>query len=191
MTRRQMRLFDGDEHMLARMMRSHVWASSLLVGLGVITVSCGASTSAIGVALPTPTPAPSPTATISPTATATVGIVGCSAPDHITRWEHPPGPLPTTIPLPPGTLVGSIGMASQSGNANYNLCTPRATPAAITAFMDSALPAAGWMRNSVTACNLPSFPWYKGIYGMEIYVDVNPSLPAVWALVVCPHVGGY
>jgi hypothetical protein len=181
--------------MRVRMMRSHLWVASVLVGLGVMTVSCGASTSAIGGTLSTstplltPTPVPSPTATISPTATAT--IAGCSAPDIITRWENPPGPLPTTIPLPPGTLVGSFGMASQGGNENYNLCTPGATPAGITAFMDSALPAAGWMRHGVPICIGASYDWYKGIYGMDIFVDVDPSRPAVWALMICADVGQY
>jgi len=186
--------------MLARMMRSPLWSASLLVGLGLIMESCGASTPAIAVTSPTLTPSPSPTATISPTATATsvVNAACYSASSNVTvTFVNPPGPLLTTIPsgtlpLPPGTLVAQPGMGIQAGSVEYTLCTPGATPAAITAFMDSALPAAGWMRNSVPACNAyHGYPWYKGKYGMDIVVDVNSSMPDLWALLICPHVGEY
>jgi len=184
--------------MRARMMRSRIWSASRLVGLGLLTLSCGTSTPAIGVTSPTLTPSSSPTATISPTATATsVAIAGCSAPTAIIlggstvnyHFENPPGPLPTTIPFPPGTLVATSGLGIQAGSVEYNLCTPATTPAAITAFMYSALPAAGWLRKSVRACNAPSYSWYKGKYGMDIFVDVNSSMPDVWVLDMCPHVG--
>jgi hypothetical protein len=179
--------------MLARMMRSHIWSTSLLVGLSLMTLSCGTSTPAIGATSPTLTPSPPPTATISPTATATsVAIAGCSASSsNYPFFENPPGPLPTTIPLPPGTLVENIGLGVQAGSVEYNLCSPTTTPTAITAFMDSALPAAGWLRNSVPACNAyHGYPWYKGKYGMAIVVDVNSSMPDLWALEMCPHIGG-
>lgn len=72
---------------------------------------------------------------------------------------------------------------------NYNLCTGAMAPAAITAYMDSALPAAGWMKHSVSACNMGSYPWYKGNYGIEIDVGGNPAQSHVWAIQLCPHVG--
>lgn len=177
-----------DNHNRTRMIRCRTWAASLLIGLGLITVACGASTPARGVT--SLTPAPSLTATISPMATAGA-VAGCSAPsmNATYHFENPPGPLPTTIPLPPSTLVDKLAMGIQAGSVNYNLCSPTMTPAAITAFMESALPAAGWMRNSVRACNASSYPWYKGKYGMAIVVGVNQSLPHVWALEICPHVG--
>src|SRR5258708_12467854 len=172
--------------MLARMMRSHIGCTSLLVGLSLMTLSCGTSTPALGVTSPTPVPSPSPTATISPTATATSVANAACGPDFST----PPGPLPTTMPLPPGTLVYKIGLGIMAGSVGYNLCTPATSPAAITAFMDPPLPAPGSLRNSVRACNLPPHPWYKGKYGAAIFVDVDPSMPDVWFLGSCPHVGG-
>ena len=176
--------------MLARMVRCRLWAASLLVGLGLITVACGASTPARDVTSPTLTPSPSPTATISPTATATsVSNAACHALSSYNPFVNPPGPLLTTIPFPPGTLVAQRAMGIQAGSVDYSLCTPATTPAAITAFMDSALPAAGWLRNSVRACNALSYPWYKGNYGMAIFVAVNSSMPDLWALDMCPHVG--
>lgn len=179
--------------MLARMMRRHIWSVSLLVGLGLIMVACGPSTPSRAVTSPTLTPSPSPTATILPTATApSVAIAGCSAPspNTIYHFENPPGPLPTTIPLPPGTLVDTFGLGIQAGSAEYTFCSPTMTPSAITAFMDSTLPAAGWMRNSVPACtHAHGYPWYKGIYGIAIMVGENSAQPHVWAIDMCPHVG--
>lgn len=179
--------------MLARMMKCRLWSASLLVGLGLVTTSCGASTPAHGIMSPTLTPSPSPTATISPTATApSAAIAGCRFGSPNVRFVNPPGPLLTTIPfpppLPPGTLVAQPGMGIQAGSVQYTLCSPGATPATITAFMESALPAAGWMRHSVRACNAASYDWYKGQYGMDIEVD-GFSPPDVWALAMCPHVG--
>lgn len=178
--------------MLARMMRRRLWSASLLVGLGLITVSCGASAPASGFTSPTRTPARSLTATISPTATApAVAIAGCPAPSsQYAYYENPPGPLPTTIPLPPGTLVANSGLGIQAGSVDYALCTPATTPAAIMAFMDSHLPAAGWLGNSVPACNAyHGYPWYKGIYGMVIDINNAPPDSVLWALEICPHVG--
>jgi hypothetical protein len=177
------------ENMLARGLRRHVWSASLLVGLGVITASCGASAPARGLTPPTLTPAPSPTATIAPTPTATtVAIAGCG--DPYPEYESPPGPLPTAIPLSPGTLVATLAQGIQAGSALYHFCTPGTTPAAITAYMVSALPAAGWKRNSVPACtHTQGYPWYKGPYGVDMTDLGAPSASGAWALDICPHVG--
>ena len=181
--------------MLARMMWHRLRVACLLIGLGLIMAACGVSARASGVTSPTLTPAPSLTATmtISPMATATSGaIAGCSDPSSnvIHNFENPPGPLPTTISFPRGTLVDNHGLGIQAGSVSYTLCSPTVTPAAITAYMDSALPAAGWLRNSVPACDhAKGYPWYKGNYGMEIDVNANSSLPHVWAIQLCPHVG--
>lgn len=179
--------------MLASMMRRHIWSVSLLVGLGLITTACGVNARASEATSPTLTLPPSPTATISSTAPASpVAIAGCSDPSSnaIHTFENPPGPLPTTIPLPPGTFVDAHGLGIQAGSANYSFCSPTMTPAAIMAYMDSALPAAGWLRNSVPACDhAQGYPWYKGNYGMEIDVNVTSSLPHLWAIQLCPHVG--
>lgn len=178
--------------MLARMMRRYLWPVSLLVMLGFVMEACGGSAPARGVTSPALTPSPSPTAIISPTATATsVAVAGCRFGSPTVTFVNPPGPLLTTIPtpppLPPGTLV-TRGMGIQAGSVQYILCTPGATPVTIRAFMDSALPAAGWMRHSVRACNAGSYDWYKGHYGMDIEVT-GFSPPDVWALDMCPHVG--
>lgn len=177
--------------MLARMMRCHIWSESLLVGLGLILVSCGANTPVHSVTSPPLTPAPSPVATISPAAAAkSVAIAGCSEPSANLQFENPPGPLPTTIPLPPGTFVAPSGFGIQAGSVDYSLCTPTTTPAAITAYMDAALPAGGWMKRSAPGCDhVQGYPWYKGQYGMEIDVNLNPSLPYLWAVQICPQTG--
>ncbi len=175
--------------MLARLMGRHLWSVSLLVGLGLLTVTCVASTPGRGVTSPALTPAPSSTATMTmaPTTRATlISIAGCSAP----VFENPPGPLPTTMPLPSGTLVGARGLGIQAGSVNYTFCTPTMTPAAITAYMDSALPAAGWMKNSIPACDhAHGYPWYKGSYGIEVDVGLNATQPDMWSIQLCPHVG--
>lgn len=181
--------------MLARVMRSRIGSEILLIGLCALTLSCGTRAPARAATSPTLTPSPSPSATLSPTATATaVAIAGCSDPSSNANYhfENPPGPLPTTIPLPPGTLVDNPGQGIQAGSVEYSFCSPTMTPTAITAYMDSALPAAGWLRNSVAACNNGhGYPWYKGKYGMAIAVNGNPSLPSVWTIAMCPHVGEY
>ena len=85
------------------------------------------------------------------------------------------------MPLPPGTLVQNRGMGINGVSAMYYFYTPGATQAGITAYMDSALPAAGWMSNGDGACNLPSDVWYKGHYGIQIVVaGFSPS--DMWAL---------
>jgi hypothetical protein len=134
----------------------------------------------------TPTPYPTTTATPligTPNAMATAAAsAGCSTPSPYLYFEKPPGPLQTTIPFPPGTLVQNTGMGINGISAMYYFCTLGATRAGITAYLESALPAAGWTRNSAGACNLPSDMWYKGQYGIEIVFD-GFSLP-MWALVM-------
>jgi hypothetical protein len=175
----------------ARMLRSPLWPASLLVGLCVLTASCGASTPARAVPSPTPTPLPSPTATVSPTATAApLANVDCDALNSI-PYVHLPGPLPTTIPVPPGTVVLQYGFSYPGDATYYHFCTPKATHATITAYMDAALPAAGWRRQSIHACNAPSYDWYKGIYGIDLLFSLSdpPDDPQQWALNMCAHVG--
>jgi hypothetical protein len=121
----------------------------------------------------------SPATTPNPAATA-AALAGCST-GNASYFEPPPGPLPTTIPLPPGTLVGNFGMGISGGSAAYSLCTPGATPTAITAYMDSALPAAGWTSTSPPGCNVPPGLWYKGHYGIQVVV-AGFSPPDMWAL---------
>jgi hypothetical protein len=175
--------------MRARIMRSPLWSTSLLVGLCLLTVACRASTPALAATSPTLTPSPSPTATISPTATATTVTYAACGYSSSFPFVNPPGPLLTTIPFPPGTLVAQRAMGIQAGSALAYLCTPGATQATITAFMDSALPAAGWLRHSIPACDAASYDWYKGQFGMDIVFE--GFSPPFWALDFCPHVGEY
>lgn len=129
----------------------------------------------------TPTTTPNATATAAANATATAAaIAGCSTGGSF-YFESPPGPLPTTIPLPPGTLVQNHGFGISGGSADYPFCTPGATQAAITAYMDAALPAAGWTRNSPQSCNVPPGLWYKGHYGIQLVVGGTVP-PDMWAL---------
>lgn len=175
--------------MRARLMRSRLWSTGLLIGLCLLTVACGASTPALAVTSPTLPPAPLPTATIAPTATATAVTNAACGHSSPFPFVNPPGPLLTTMPFPPGTLVAQRAMGIQAGSALAYLCTPGATPATITAFMDSALPAAGWMRHSVSACNaIQGYDWYKGHFGMDMVFE-GFSPPDLWALDFCLHVG--
>jgi hypothetical protein len=170
--------------MHVRMMRSRLWAASLLVGLGLLTVSCGASTPAHAVPSATLTPLPSPTATIAPTATTTsAAAAGCNtSSSSSTHFENPPGPLPTALPIPPGTLVPNQSLGINGVSAAFYFCTPGATPAAITAYMDAALPAAGWTSTSPQcSAHFPPGLWYKGNYGIEIVV-AGFSPPDKWAV---------
>jgi hypothetical protein len=84
-------------------------------------------------------------------------------------------------------------MGIMASSVQYTLCTPATAPAAITAFMNSALPAVGWMRHSIRACDAASYDWYKGQYGMDIvfFDSSSPPDPDLWALDFCPHVGQY
>jgi hypothetical protein len=151
-------------------------------------INTGGETPSVEVSptVPAFTPTPYPTATTTPligtpNATATAAaLAGCSTPYPDLYFEKPPGPLQTTIPFPPATLVENYGRGINGISAMYYFCTPRATRAGIMAYLESALPAAGWTRNSAGACNLPSDLWYKGQYGIEIVVD-GFSLP-MWAL---------
>jgi hypothetical protein len=179
--------------MLARMMLRRLRGASLLVGLGLITAACGVSAPASGITSPKQSPAPSPTATMAISSTATSDVLaGCSDPSSnvVYNFENPPGSLPISIPLPSSTLVDNHGQGIQAGSVNYTLCSPTMASAAITAYMDSALPAAGWLQNSVPACDhAHGYPWYKGNYGIEIDVNTNTSMPHIWAIQLCPHVG--
>ena len=170
-------------------MRSPRWAASLFVGLCVLMASCRASTPAV--LSPTLTPLPSPTATLAPTTTATpVANEACHTLNSI-PYVLLPGPLPTTIPVPPGTVVLQHGM-SYSGDATiYHLCTPKATHATITAYMEAALPAAGWRRQGIQGCINQSFDWYKGIYGFDIWFSLSdpPEDPQQWQLNLCARLG--
>jgi hypothetical protein len=198
--------------MRARTMRSFIWSASFLAGaclLGVVLLlsACASQQAGISTAEATPsavvaptvpalTPTPYPisaflTPTTTPNATATSAanatatsavIAGCSTGGSF-YFESPPGPLPTTIPLPPGTLVQNHGFGISGGSADYPLCTPGATQAAITAYMDAALPAAGWTRTSPPGCNV-NFPpglWYKGHYGIQLVVG-GTLPPDQWGL---------
>jgi hypothetical protein len=173
--------------MHVRMMRSPRWAASLLVGLCVLTASCGVSTPAV--LSPTLTPLPSPTATLSATATP-IANGECHSLTPI-PYVHLPGPLPTTIPVPAGTVVLQYGMSYPGDATFYYFCTPKATHATITAYMEASLPAAGWRRQSIRGCINQSFDWYKGLYAFDILFSLSdpPDDPQQWQLNLCPHVG--
>src|SRR5579884_359182 len=168
--------------MIIRNVRSHIEPASLLLGLCLMTLSCGASTPATGTISPTLTPSPSPAAMVSPTATATAVSNTVCGPNAV----PPPGPLPTTIPLPPGTLVNKHSMGIMAGSVEYPLCTPATTQAAIMAFMESAMPAAGWATTGEKGCTGAPYQWFKGKYGVRI---ITPITLPVWYLDICPHIG--
>jgi hypothetical protein len=192
--------------MRARMLRSPLWSASLLAGaclVGVVLLlgACASQQVGISAADATLTAAAAPviTVTVTPYATATVLVpptptpnatamaaasLGCRS-DSSLYFENPPGPLPTTVPLPPGTLVQNQTLGISGGSAMYYLCTPGATHAAITAYMDDALPAGGWTtttppRLSCISGTVVQGQWYKGHYG--IYIDFTDSSLPGWAM---------
>jgi hypothetical protein len=168
-----------------------------LLGMVLLLSACASPQAAeatpTDVAFPTypvVTPYPTSTAfspTITPNATAVAAAsVGCGTPYPDVYFEKPPGPLPTTIPLPPGTLVQNFGMGYAGDGAVYYFCTPGAKQAVVTAYMDAALPAAGWTSNNPPGCNFPPGQWYKGRYAIQIVFD-GSSLPK-WSIAI-NHIG--
>lgn len=159
-----------------------------LIGIMLFTASCGISAPVASTAAPTQTAVPlvTPTADPAPTNTATPAIAGCPSPAPFTT---PPGPLPPHVPLPAGTYVETQPMGINAGAVQDTLCTPGTTQAAITQFMNSALPAAGWKTTGGSGCNGAPYQWFQGTYGMTVQFFAPPP-SNFWALVVCPHIGG-
>lgn len=190
--------------MPVRMMRSHLCSTSFLAGaclLGAVLLVSGCASQQAAAATPTDvafptypvvTPYPTVTAIVPPTptpnaTTATATAEGCRTPSGYQYFENPPGPLQTTIPFPPGTLVLNQGMGYAGDGAVYYFCTPGATHASITTYLASALPAAGWTTNSPhCAAHFPPGLWYKGNYAIQIDF-YDSSLPG-WALDIM-HLG--
>lgn len=129
---------------------------------------------------------PSPTATtlVSPQATSTFApITRCAS---ITAPEAMP-----SIPLPAHTV--SYRLSAASGAFFYLECSPTdATPASITAFLDSKLPASGWSRwnpqtDNAGGCGTQAnsfWQWVKGGVAVGWNMDGVPPWPN-WTLAFC------
>ena len=163
----------------------------LVIGIMLLAVACSTSTPVASQPPPTATVILTDTATPTdvPVSTSTVppAIPGCPG-----IFTLPPGQgdLPPTIPLPPHTVV-AIPQGINAGSVMYGLCTPSATQETITQFMNTSLPAAGWITTGIRACNAGpnGYQWYKGVDGISLSFGTQSPSP-YWALVVCPHVGG-
>lgn len=170
-----------------------------LLGMVLLLNACAAqrataATSAV-VASPTvPVGTPVPTATgalpspFSPNATATAA--GCGSGPFFGS-----SPLPD-LPLPAHSFVEFLN--GITGNEQeIGICTASSTRAAISQFMNTALPAAGWTAYDPTkdqGCpSLPGvvFQWVKGGYAVTFDFTtglIQPLPPHFWGLIYCAGV---
>jgi hypothetical protein len=142
--------------------------------------------------LPIVTPYPTATENVPPTITpnATAMAAGCGSGPFF-------GGIPLSgLPLPPHSFVKTLG--GITGNEQeIGICTASSTQAAISQFMNSALPAAGWTPYDPTKYQgCPSIPrvvfqWVKGTYA--IMIDFTTGLilglpPHYWGVIYCAGV---
>ena len=157
-------------------------------------ISTTETTSAV-VALPTVpvvTPYPTATANVPPTMTpnATAMAAGCGSGPFLGS-----SPLPG-LPLPAHSFVKILG--GITGNEQeMGICTTSSTRAAISQFMTTALPAAGWTPYDPTKYQgCPSTPgvvfqWVKGEFAITFDFTTGlilPLPPHFWGLIYCSGV---
>lgn len=169
------------------------WGIALAMGVALIALLCAGCASGVGAqasASPTATIAPPVTPTpIPPRPTAT-----SSAP--CASITSDPG-MPTTvnIPLPPGTVTKILSGAAGAG---FSLeCTPGATQASITSYLNTALAAQGWRKwdprtNDAHGCGTEPndiWQWYNSqeAVGWGFNGPAYPAMPSLpeWMLMAC------
>lgn len=131
---------------------------SMLLAVTLVLAACAANTLtedgpvAVSPSIPTETSAP----VFTPSSRATVAPVRCG--NTLLPTSSPSGPSASgsfvgwvDVPALPGTLFysdtawASDGVKTSSTSETLGLCTPGVTPAAVTAFYSTRLPANGWV----------------------------------------------
>lgn len=137
--------------------------------------------------VPVVTPYPTATENVPPTMTlnATAMAAGCGSGQFLDA-----SPLPD-LPLPPHSFV--LIVSSITGNEQEKaICTASSTRAAISQFMTTALPAAGWTPYDPTKYQgCPSMPgvvvqWVKGVFAITFDFTTGvilPLPPHFWGLI--------
>lgn len=150
---------------------------------GVTSTPPTATSTVTALSTSTPTLTPQSTPTFTPTPTSTT----CT-------FSHS-NPLPTDIPVPPGTVTG--GGNGAGGEVVYQVCTPGASQQSINAYMNAHLPGDGWRpwnpqtdKNSGCADNF--WTWVKGNDGLGWTFNptttyMNHGLP-YWTIWVCGRI---
>jgi hypothetical protein len=170
-----------------------------LLGLVLLLSACASQQAAAatpaGVASPTVpvvTPFPTATGTVPPTIApnATAIAAGCGSGPFLGQ-----SPLPG-LPLPAQSFVQILN--GITGNEQeIGICTAASTRAAISQFMNTALPAAGWTPYDPTKdAGCPSLPgvvfhWVKGEYAITLDFTTGlilPLPPHFWGLIYCAGV---
>ena len=158
-------------------------ATSLVL---LVCAGCAASGTSEGQRASTTTPISLPTVTAAPTAT----LIATPHPSVPNCWDLPPGPGSlATFPLPPGTI--SSGPNGAAGAGFWNECTPGSTEQSIVAFLNAALPKAGWQQwnpqtRDANGCGTEAndyWKWYKGDAAVG-YTFIPNYLPK-WMLAFC------
>jgi hypothetical protein len=129
------------------------WSLMALIVFGLLSASCGKAAS-IGAA------------TRNVTATPTV-FLDCS-----TFTAQPDAKIADNIPVPPHTLIGTLGVAS--GTAYTPLCTPNATQTSIENEMRTLLTNDGWQAYNGDKPNCATnMPWIKAENNNYILAEID------------------
>ena len=153
----------------------------------LVCAGCGSPSAATAAHASTSTPAS--TATPAPTAWPTV-----PSPPDCTTMTSGPGSL-ASFPLPPGTV--SSGPNGTAGAGYYIECTPATSQQAILAYLNTALPQAGWrpwnpQTENANGCGTLPNDYWKWVNGQSAvgYRFTVFALPR-WELVFCDLAYGH
>ncbi len=154
----------------------------LAVGVAVAALLCSACASGVTAQAAKPTAIPTVTATLAaPTATSRPGCgpVGVDPGNTVTP----------TLPLPPGTI--SERLPSAAGAGFLLECTPNATQASISAYLNKALPQAGWHKwnpqvdNAYGCGSQANDYWQWATSQQAIGWDFRETALPLWHITVC------
>lgn len=167
-------------HLSSQGQRASHWRATLTLYLGALIAALLCSACASGVVAQTRTP--TVTATLAaPTATSRPGCgpVGVDPGTAITP----------TFPLPPGTI--SERLPSAAGAGFLLECTPNATQASISAYLNKALSQAGWHKwnpqvDDAYGCGAQANDYWQWATSQQaIGWDFRDTALPLWHITVC------
>jgi hypothetical protein len=178
--------------MRARLMRSHLWSTSLLVGLCLMTLACAASTPAttVGRALASsPSPAASPLPTTTTTTTTTATTTTNAVPTATARPTAVPTAAATATPTARPVTTFYVDPLSAS---HTNCATNPIVPAAVLRLDNTnSTVAVSWRATAVETIQALNAPWAtispaSGVVpaGAKLLISVTPT-PANNPVEVC------